>query len=114
MFRKFLDWQWVTIILCIIVLGLMILLSYRLSGMNADMSKMQKQNIELLLTNEALSKHIILLRSTCQLQKEIIKNQHETLEKQHDLLQRYKNALRWLRDNVLPQPEPQYDPDRIA
>ena len=68
------------------------------------MSKMQKQKIELLLTNKTLSNQITLLQSTGQIQREIIKRQHETLELQDDLIQRYKNTLQWLRDNVLPQP----------
>lgn len=114
MFRKLLDWQWISIILGVIVLGLMILLSYRMSQMNADMSEMHKQRLELLHINKDLNKQIILLRTTGQIQKQIIKNQHETLERQQDLLQRYKNTLQWLRDNFLPQPDPPYDPDKIA
>ena len=114
MFRKFLDWQWISIILGIIALGLMILLSCRLSEMNADMSRMQKEKIENILIQKKLSKEVILLKTAGQIQRNIIENQHETLEQQHDLLKRYKNTLQWLRDNVLPQPGPQYDPDKIT
>ena len=107
MLKKLLDWYWLVIILLIVNLGLFVWLSSTLSQLNEENSNLTKDQIILINENQNLREknRILMIRSNAQ---------QGLIESQQNLIERYRRTLEWIRENVLPQPEPEYDPDTIA
>lgn len=112
--KRFLDWRWLTIVLLVVNLGIVFILAENISKQDSDISTLQQQKGELIEANEILYKTIVDYDKHRGGQQLLINTQREYIERQQMLIERYKATLQWLKDNVLPQPEPEYDPDTIT
>ena len=111
--KKVLDSEWLYGVLIIVNIGLFSWLGTVMGGMNDDLNALETQNHKLTQQNQVHELRVKGLGVNNNIQSSIIEQQYDMIIQQQKVIQNYKNTLKWLRDNVLPDSLPKVDPDRI-